>query len=396
MLRLKSARQSNGSHNTRPRNSTMVENGNAIGSDIDAVCELFSCGQDAHAFEYLRQNSESPLQVPFYYLELVRSGKARGGAARPAKLTAEQVELGYRSILQRIPEDNAIVRHHQEMCRDADQFIAAILSSREAILRMPQLHARAFPFTHRLWHVHIPKTAGSSFFSAAADSDWGYLNTNTLSESIGDVPRLATAVHLSPGKSARAIISGHWQLFVQLDSIAPFDRVVVFVRDPLECIVSEFNYAVDVVNGRSNVHLGEPAQFLERGLDPTSFKKSYDCGFFAANLQCSFLAVEGTCESALKNLAACSAELSPPDAVNHAIAKFFPTVSQRWINVSNKHVRSVDISRSLREEIVVKNQHDLFLHQIAKARYQELRQDVADPRHRPALDTTPNVSLKVA
>ena len=359
-------------HNARPGDSITFEISDDINSDTDSVCEMFSYGQSSEVYEYLRRNSESPVQVPFYYLELVRLGSVKD-STRFAKLSAEQVRRGYQSILQRPPERRAIVRHHLKTQPNTEQFIAALLTSQEAILRMPELHARAFPCMSRLWHVHIPKTAGSSFFSAAEESGWGYINTNLLSESVGDMQRLAHAVRLSPKIDGSVIISGHWQLLQHLDSINRSDRVVVFVRDPVECMISEFNYAVDVVNCEPNVHFGEPWPFLDRGLDPTSFKRTYERGFFVFNLQCSFLSADGTCASALKNLSACNAELLPSDAVNRAVSEFFAPVAQRRINVSNKHVTSVDIGRLMREEIVVRSHQDILLNQIAGMRYQELR-----------------------
>jgi hypothetical protein len=141
--------------------------------------------------------------------------------------------------------------------------------------------------------------------------------------------------------------------------------------------VSEFNYAVDVVSGSPDVHEGSPNEFLERGLDPTSFQKSYDAGFFNTNLQCHYLAVDGTCESALKNLAACNGELAPSNSVEQCIARFFPKVSNRWDNVSNKHFHSRDIGPAMREELLLKNQHDFLLHHIAEARSKSHRQSAA-------------------
>lgn len=340
-------------------------------SETEVVCGLFSPDRCSEAFEYLSKRSETPLQVPFYYLKLVQLGKAPDGATRPAKLAAEQVELAYRAILQRLPEDAEVVQFHVEKCADPAELVAALLSSQEAVLRMPQLFARAFPLTRLLWHVHIPKTAGTSFFAAANTSGWGYVNTNLLSGAAGDLQRIAAALRLCEEPHGRAIISGHWHFLQYLDCIGPFDQVIAFVRNPLESWISEFNFAVDVVQGRSNVHAAEAAPFLARGLDPNSFVESYKRGYFIANLQCSYLSSDATCASALKNLATCNAELLPSDAVNSAIARYFPRVARQNVNVSRKHVTTVDIHPSLREEILVVNGHDCVLNQIAEMRFRE-------------------------
>jgi hypothetical protein len=219
-----------------------------------------------------------------------------------------------------------------------------------------------------LWHVHIPKTAGTSFFSAADESGWDYLSTNSLSASAGDLQKVARSLRTSPHSLSRTIVSGHWQLFRHLDSVAPSDRVVVFVRDPVECMASEFNYAIDVVNGASNVHAGEAQPFLDRGLDPTSFRRTYERSFFAFNLQCSFLSLNGACASAIKNLTASNADLLPCEAMDQTIAQYFPSVPQRRVNASNRHISATEIPRAIREEILVRSAQDVLLHQIARMR----------------------------
>jgi hypothetical protein len=349
--------------------SAMADNENDIRSKTESVCELFSGNRDSEAFEYLRSQSESPLQVPFHYLDLVEMDKT-ASAARAVKPTPAQVELAYRAILQRAAEDDAAVLDHVEKCDDPDQLIAALLCSSESILRMPELYARAFPFERRLWHVHIPKTAGSSFFAAAAESGWGFVNTNMLSEAGDDLRRVASAVRPSPTAKGGTIVSGHWRLPQYLGSIGPFDRVVVFVRDPVERFISEFNYAVDVLHGHPNVHAADPTPFLERGLEPESFSKSYQRGFFSGNVQCSYLSADATCASTLSNLAKCHAELLPYDAVDDAVSRYFPGVARKRMNASNNHVRSADVGCSLREEIIAANHHDFVLQEIAKSRYQ--------------------------
>ncbi len=355
---------------TRPSKELYFETGGTTAEVLDTVCRLFSAGRDAAVYEYLRQNAASPLQIPFYYLELVR-GNRLGNSIVSNTLTAEQMRLGYQSILQRSPGYKDILRRLLLMRSSPDLVIKTLLSSREAIMRMPRLFTSAFPHARRLWHLHIPKTAGTTFFTAAVESGWGFVNINTLSDSLGSVHRLAGAIRLRPEDDGDVIISGHWHLFDYLDCIPREDRILVFVRDPLELMVSEFNYAVDVVNRRSNVHAGEAAPFFERGLDPMSFRRTYDRGFFSFNLQCSYLSKRGTFRSALDNLNRCHAELIPSEYVNRAILRHFPHVAERRDNVSNKYVHTGDIDRTTREKILVRCHHDVLLYQSAKWRLQD-------------------------
>ena len=147
--------------------------------------------------------------------------------------------------------------------------------------------------------------------------------------------------------------------------------MLTFVRDPVELLVSQFNYAVDVVRRSANVHAANPAPFLKRGLDPGSFSNTYRRGFFIKNVQCSFLSGDATCASALRSLAGCNAELRPSSTVNELVANLFPGVGETKVNVSTQHVRAVEIDHRLREEIIVRNHHDRLLYEVAESRHAE-------------------------
>ncbi|REK19226.1 MAG: hypothetical protein DWQ37_02205 [Planctomycetota bacterium] len=350
-----------------------MDSGRGLDSELESVCRLFAPDADGELFASLRRRARSPLQVPFYYLDLVRSGQHATTNGCAAKPTAEDVDLAYRAILQRPPESRAIVRHQVETCQDARQLAIALLTSREATLQMPRFVARAFPHARRLWHVHIPKTAGTSFFLAATQNGWGYVNTNMLAGAVGSEESVAAGLRLDPETAGSGIVSGHWKLHQFMDCVGPFDRVVTFVREPLEFLISSYNYAVDVVSGRDNVHSDDPGPFLKRGLDPESFANSFRRGFFVANVQCSYLAPEATSEAALRNLAQCGGDVYPADAADRALAEFFPSAPPKRANVSNKHVRPLDPDSDLREELLAQNHHDYALYEVARRRNRELR-----------------------
>lgn len=340
-----------------------------IDSCTESVSQLFACNRDREVFDYLRHQSQTPLQVPFYFLHLLQQGNAGRGAGRPIRPSAEQVDLAYRAILQRPPEDDGVVSQHMENCADIDVLIDTLLGSQEVVERMPQLYARAFPLGQRLWHVHIPKTAGSSFFDAAEASGWGFVNTNMLSGAVGDKQRVAESIRLSPDPTGPTIITGHWSFPQYFDCFGPFDQVVAFVRDPVEQCISEFNYAVDVVKGRPNVHAADPQPILQRGLDPQSFQRSFEQGYFFSNLQCGYLSSDATCATSLRNLAACRAALFPSSAASEVISRYFPTAGQRRVNVSTKHVTKADVDGALREAILLMSSQDFLLNEIAELRH---------------------------
>ena len=349
------------------------------------VCELFASDRNSRLFKHLRDRAESPLQVPFYYLDLIRGGQVDTMPPAGDGPSIEQVKLAYQAILQRAPENSSIIARQIEACATVHDLIVGLLTSHEVILRLPHLHARAFPGAHRIWHLHIPKTGGTSFFGTAGRVGCNFVNTNMLSGALGDLSKIANSLRLvGQGNSRTVVISGHWRLPQYRDAIAPFDKVVVFVRDPVQRLVSEFNYAVDVVRGNSNVHASDPQLFLSRGLDPKSFTNTLQSGFFSSNLQCSFLASEATCEAALNACVSCDAEVLPSSAVNHAVSRFFPGAENRRANVSHKHLTAVEITSDVYESILAANSHDFALFQIAQSRFEASHRGPATAQAVPA------------
>ncbi len=348
----------------------MIDCASRFGACTETVCEVFSAGRGP-VYDYLRFNAQSPQQVPFYYLKLVRDGKTERRPGRATRLSTEQVGIAYQAVFQHDPSPDLVSTLH-ETCGDHRKLTHELLASPRFIERLPSLLAQAFPDLRRLWHVHIPKTAGTSFFAAATASGWGYVNYNRLLAAAGDVQKVAESLRIGPEIRSRLIISGHWHLWRQLSDIDPVDPVVIFVRDPLEAMISEFNFAVDVVNGSDNVHAASPSVMLDRGFDPASFPNSYRQGFFVANVQCSYLAHDSLCQTVLANLARLNAELLPSSAVDYATRKYFATIGRRRENVSRKHIELHDLAPSLREELLLRSTQDVMLNEIARRRFQEL------------------------
>jgi len=332
------------------------------------ACELFAGISSGEFYEYLLARAESPLQVPFYYLHALASWPVAPDEAL-REPTTEAIDLAYRVILQRPPESESCLHDHVRACCQMRQVFETLLSGPEAVAQLPRLFARAFPYAKKLWHVHIPKTAGTSFFAAGQSAGCGFINTNILEHGSGALNEIAKGVCLPEDQHRATIITGHWPLPRYMDCIGPFDRVVVFVRDPVLRAVSDFNYAVDLVRGGRFVHQADPQPFLDRGLDPASFARSYKRGFFGQNIQCSYLANDGTSAGALRNLTLCDAWLLPSDAVGDAIAECFHRARNQRQNVSNKHVLPDDLDQGLRDELLAANHHDLVLNELAKRRY---------------------------
>ncbi len=364
-----------------------------FGLSTHTVCQLFANFQKPEVYEYLCKKSESPLQVPYHFLALASEGQVSLHCDTVSRPSREEVEIAYRAILQRGVESSEMFDVQIENSKNTLSLIVSLLTSVEANTSMPVLWSRAFPVADRLWHVHIPKTAGSSFVSMAMNQGWSFINTNVRQSAIGNPRNLGVGVKIGEQHPEKQLITGHWRLPQFLHCIGPFDRLITFARDPLERLVSEFNYFVDVCNHSPNVHKDNPKTYLNLGFDPECFVRTYENGFFQKNLQCQFLATDSTCVSALANLDRLDAVILPSTALNRITKQYFGISKSPRVNVSNKHLRCEDLDASLKEELLLANQQDLMLWQITSLRYEEYYKSESNERSSvltmPAVDATP-------
>ncbi|MBW0365461.1 hypothetical protein KXJ81_04295 [Ensifer adhaerens] len=326
--------------------------------------DLFAFEDDALR-SYLRQHSGTALEIPFWYLNYVRLHGDPKIALGSRPIVEHDVRLAYGQVLQRRPESQDMIASQIAGHATANALAISLLEGTEWRLRVAQLCSNAFPNRRRLWHVHIPKTAGTSFWLAAEESGSDHLNTNWLGDAT-DVVTMAKAVRLSPSDNV-IVVSGHAPLAQWFDAIGSSDRALTFVREPVEVVISLFNYACDMYHERDTVHSGSVDEFLSLGFDPTSFEASYDSEYIPRNLQCSFLAPDATCRSALELAASANCEILPVQLVDDVIVREFERAQPR-ANISSGAVRRENVPQKLLERIYYENAQDYALYAVATER----------------------------
>ncbi len=324
--------------------------------------------------EFHAQNS---LQLPFLFLAALSRDAERLGdygtaiAAMVAtqnsspSLTPEDVDLAYRIILQRRPESSQVVQLQVSAAKTPLEIAWRLICSTEWSQQINGLFRAAFPGVARLWHCHAPKTGGSAFFDAAQRAGWGYINTNLLEVAGQRLHAVAEAVRYLDRQSV--LVSGHRPVWQSQPAIGPFDNGIMFVRDPVERLVSYFNFASDVVAGRENVQPGDSKPFLDKGYDPTSFEKTYLAGFFEVNEMCFYLSANRTCRDAMRALREYEIELAIMDDASEFCQRYFGVAAAK-INASTKTLKVTDVAPALAQAIIAENAEDLALYNIALSR----------------------------
>jgi hypothetical protein len=331
--------------------------------DVARVSRLFGLSVNERSVEDdLRRRSGNAFEAAFRLLELAAAGKLTA-SSHPADTDA--VDLAYRAILQRRPESLDMLSLHADG-QSLFAVVEALFTSEEWKLRLPALMAGAFPEAPRLWYPHIPKTAGTSFVSAAlADRRLGYALLNDL-PSAQDLQSVGTLVRAPSG--AGIIITGHVPLNQFWHMIGPFDDIITFVRDPIERALSMFQFARDVTDGDPDVHAAAPDIFTRDGFVYDSFEDSYSNGFLAPNDQCRMLGVESTCQSVIEREQLGPLTILLSSNVDAAIRACFPASPPQRLNVSRNSREKLNLSASMIDRIRADNAEDEALYRTVSSR----------------------------
>ena len=309
---------------------------------------------------------ENPLQLPFLFLAGFSPADEQPGAGETGEpLSAEDVELAYRLILQRRPESSEPVRQNLKTAKSPFEVASRLLCSAEWALRVNDLFRAAFPMVPRLWHIHAPKTGGSAFVIAGRRAGWGWIEMNLLDLPGRSLQATAQAVRYIEGKDL--LVTGHRMAWQVQSAIGPFDSGIMFIRDPLSRVVSWYNFGLDVIAGRENVHKNDPKEFFSRGFDPASFEQTRRAGFFRLNENCYFLSPNRSCREALRTAEACGIELALMEDVSEQCIRFFGLPAE-IVNKSTGALKAADIRPDLAEAIIAENAEDVALHAIVRAR----------------------------
>lgn len=308
----------------------------------------------------------SAFQIPFFFLKMLEQ---RDVIRADARINLHTISLVYRCILQRHIESIEIVEQHTKNHSSLSDLIDFLFFSPEWKSRSVELFLRAFPDKERVWHPHIPKTAGSSFFSAAYQSGASYFNTNIL-EGASSLTEIGSAFRIACNP---LLISGHFPVHQFENVIGSFDQIVTFVRDPLERAKSMFQYSRDVVDGSDRVHKADPTPLFASGFVYDSFEQSFENGFFPPNLQCAFITPLSTCCGALNTASRMGFEIGSVNDVDDAIRQVLRGPAIVRENVS----QSTDIEQPLSPDLVARftacNAEDEMLFRVVRSRPANIR-----------------------
>jgi hypothetical protein len=330
---------------------------------IAEACELF-CGRRIPALiDRVAAAVRGPYEIPYAFLD---AGTPLAAGERPAPEvapTARHVELAYALLLQRRPESPAIVEEHLRAHASMASLLDVFLLGTEHRARLAPLIAVVTPSVHRVWHVHIPKTAGTSFACAFEDAGWGVVNAIDLADpayGAADLARVLSLERLRRG----ALFTGHQSLAKVAPLTLPFDACLAFLRHPLDRAISYFNYMVTRLEEDPERLDADTRGFFDRGFDPTSFERTYADGrILVPNEQCGHLAPERTARAALEHARRARCALYDHRHVDAVLRDLLGVETPGKHNVSRPVLDRKSLPRDLARRILADNAEDLALHE---------------------------------
>ena len=244
---------------------------------------------------------------------------------------------------------------------DAKAHFVASLASPEFRARAIELFLHAFPEKRRLFFIHIPKCAGTDLRAHLFPK---FLAIPHLWASEAWMPEeifiaAVAAAARSVGSVEEILIYGHLPLAWYVNRVGRRleDRIFTIVRDPVELVISQANYAVDVLvrdpegkrpDSRANLQiLGLPR--LPENASPDQLKELALRAFLDArttppNLICTYLAGPGNgAAEALANIVVRDVELTDTTQYNGWLDEEWGIRSQTRRNRSTPYLSRADV-----------------------------------------------------
>lgn len=329
---------------------------------LTTACELF-CGRvDREVIRRVGALVRNPYEIPYAFFEPetpLGSGQELATDVQPA---ARHVELAYALLLQRRPESDAIVGQHLALHATMTSLVAAFLLGDEFRLGAPALLARLTLDVPRVWHVHIPKTAGTTFARAFEASGWAIVHATDLANpdyALGDLARVLALHRLRTG----VLFTGHQSLSRIAPHLMPLDTCVAFVRHPLDRATSYFNYMLTRLQDDPQHESADTRDFLARGLDPASFERTYlDSRLMIPNEQCAHLGGAPTARAAIEQARIVGCRLYDTDKVASVLQHMLGTSDSTRHNVSRPSISTAVLPAELARRILADNAEDLALY----------------------------------
>lgn len=343
-----------------------------LAQDDDSVlrlaAELFFGRCDASLKRQILEDVPHARFMPFYFLQRFHEQK---GDVWPRRLPApspDHVRLAYQLILNRSPESEEAVDWHSSSCATVADLVSNFMLGEEFRSKAVQIVTRLFHTSPKVWHIHIPKTAGTTFFESFHSRGWAVAHDSSLKDPSFAFKEMSENFSLSRLRTG-IIVTGHRPLHDYAPLIGPFDWCIAFVRDPLERAVSYFNYMCTIVASDPERLRPDTQHFLASGLDVSSFEKTYaNSAILAPNEQCQYLSESGTCASVLTAVRKPDCLLFDASQVSAVIGSLLKMPDNRRSNVSTSFVQASDLRASFRERILADNSEDVALLRIVRER----------------------------
>ena len=266
----------------------------------------------------------------------------------------------YAAFLDRLPESVAVVRQHSRT--DPLNLASNFLSSAEFQSRAIELTLRAYPEKRRLFHIHVPKSAGVDLRNNLTKI-YPYLHYNhtrrestTAMELITHVGELSRRLQ----QSSEILITGHIPLswYLQRGLCRFQDRSFSVIRHPIKGLLSLVNYylrrirespACDKPDTRSYARYLRVERFPEK-LSPDDqrslgIQMLMNKEMMERNLA-TFMLGEGTCDSAVELIVRSNIELVPIESYNAWLDKFWSIGSDTRANQSPPVLKLKDLDES--------------------------------------------------
>ena len=232
----------------------------------------------------------------------------------------------YQACLARLPEREAYVGSWSYASDiDRARHIVACLLCDEFRLRFVSIFGSALPDVRKVFHIHVPRTGGTSFTRALetgegslawhtsfASAEWLEVEAGKRRlDSLGYIVRLLAQFG---GGGGRLFIMGHEPLPALLDAgyVRADDIVCTIIRDPVAICLSILDYTIDTArrdtgrpdaeDWRTWIEAEGCAHILSGDDDPAAMRTLLRSDRFRrdyADLLCHMFSLDGTVEGAL-------------------------------------------------------------------------------------------------
>lgn len=226
---------------------------------------------------------------------------------------------------------------------------------------------------NRLLFIHLPKTGGSTMYHIITNQIFQG-ESNCLS--VGNQEQVKQFQELTFEQvSAYKVIAGHINFMLAKnkfgESIRQFFTFTV-LRNPVAQMISLYQYILQT-----------PKHLQHNKVKNLSFEEFIDSDLYTPNIQCKIISNQPSCQTTLeilRNHFDCFGTIENFDRIMEEVCQHFGKAvpSYRILNKSQKIVDQEAINYSLLDKIISRNEQDVKLYTILKAREEEFQSKSRD------------------